>query len=121
MKKLIGKYYLGDGKVNVFFRPELGGEFRFFPDDGDLGEIVIGMDYNHWYEVVAVLIHECQEFIMCQRRLRYRKDRDVEDQAAYVFIFNHQDYTQICLDIADFLVNILPDMNTKWKKWRKKK
>ncbi len=119
-QKRIGIYFLGRTEVEVFAREGNGGEFYFSPEKGHLPRMKIGMDYKDWGDVVEVVVHEAMEFCLDEMRTRYECSNDItQDHAAYLFVFQHKDLSEACSRVGQFVAEVLPDLSTAYRRWKK--
>jgi len=120
-KQIIGIYEIGYERVQVVFRAGLGGEFYLCPRDGKIPRIVIGADQDRWSEVVTVLLHEAMEMIILRVGGRYKPtNRIMSDHGCYLFCFDHDQFSDACARVGEFMASALPEVGTAWKKWKRK-
>lgn len=119
----IGTYRLGLYNVEVYgLTDESGGYFYNAPDDKAPPRIKVGFAYDHWAEVVSVLMHEAFEFLAVQRGVRLRPcGMHPTSSDVFKFYFDHNEFTTIIDDLAYFSTKVLPDLATAYKTARRKK
>lgn len=127
MKKLpdqikVGNYRLGAFNVDLIALPsDIGGEFNFCPENNAMPRIKVGLAYDFWDEVVAVLLHETLEMTLCAVNRRYlHSGKMTEDACSYIFVFNHDEFAQACGTAACFITPALPDLAALFKRTKKK-
>lgn len=121
-RKHIGYYYMGSEQIQLVARSGTGGEFRTAPKVGKLPIISVGMDYNHWWEVVSVLLHEVMEFCLYREGCRFDPTHDFsKDHSAYLFVANHPQFSNCIARTADFITPAIPELCTAYKSWKKLK
>lgn len=119
----VGIYRLGMTNVEVYGVTKMqGGMFYCVPDDLSLPRVKIGFNYDRWWEVVNVLLHESFEFLAAQRGVRMVPCGACQGASdSYRFIMDHNDMTNICDEQAYFISKCLPDLATVWKTYRPKR
>ena len=119
---IVGTYEMGHECVELVIREDMGGEYYTIPEKGHVARIKIGVDYKRWDEVVAVLLHEAMEFQADRHLARFRPTQDLSgDQHWYLFVLTHEQFSDCCAKVAEFLTVCLPELATAWKKWNKKR
>ncbi len=121
--QVIGDYEIGYECVHLVLRDGTGAEFYRLSDDVTIPTIVIGADNADWQHIIDRLLHESFELIFDRLGCRFYPSGDLaNNDAAWVFIFNHQQFADCCAKVADFLAIALPDLEKAWKarKTRKK-
>lgn len=118
----VGTYRLGATNAEVFGSKHLyGGQFFFAPDDKALPSLKVSFLQEHWWEVVAILMHESFEYLAAQRGVRYRPCGDaINASDVFWFGFDHNAMSQIISDQGYFLAKCLPDVAAAWKKYKPK-
>jgi len=117
---IVGTYEFGYEKVQIVLREDNGAEVYFLPDGIDCPRIRIGADQPDWRSLVALLLHEAEEFSLIRAGARYHPSENLaRDHAAYIFILNHTQLSQVCAQIAELLITCLPDLSKAWAKWKK--
>lgn len=118
----VGTYRLGPTNVELYgLSREYGGSFYVWPDDISLPRLKIGFNYDHWWEVVNVLLHESFEYLCAQKCCRFTPCQSYTKASdTYRFSFDHNLFSQISEDQAYFLAKCLPDLATAWKKHKPK-
>lgn len=105
-------------------RNNSGGCFRFpgYPvRSHPMGCIRIGFNNETWREVTHVIMHECMEFVMCARNLRYHRDADESadnSSAGAVFIMNHDEFQEVCDRAVNAFNQICDTLYPVWKKYK---
>ncbi len=118
---IVGTYEIGSDYVQIVLREGTGGEFYLMPEHGKVPRVKIGADYEHWDEVVNVLIHEVRELIYYKLGCRYEPDNDwSNDHGQFLFVITHVKFSDACNREALCLTKCLPDLAKAWKKWRRK-
>lgn len=130
----IGRYRLGWRTVEVFGDPhKSGGQFEYFPDvslpdgkhdDETVSRMTIGFLHNDdWWEVFNVILHETWEMAAADHNVRYKRTDLFMSWAsdAFVFHFNHNEFTEITAQSAHFLSFALDDIKKAWLAFRRKK
>ncbi len=98
-----------------------GGNFRMCPDGGGPASISIGLDYDKFSSVEAILLHEVLEFLMARMGLRLVPDPAWNvGHDAYVFHFNHPQFTELCQSSAYYIGQVTPKLEEAWNKIHKK-
>jgi len=121
-QKIIGTYYCGSTQIQVVLREGTGGEFYNTPEKGLCPRIKIGADYNNWWELVNVALHEIMEYFLNSNNHRYYPDNDVgRDLSSFVFFLNHPQFSDIIAKSAEFLSDCLPVLEKEWKLWKRNK
>jgi hypothetical protein len=111
---------LGLENVRLLGYMGTGGDFQMCPSDGGAGKINIGLDYDLFSSVQAILLHEVLEFLMAKGGMR-----SVPDPAwnvghdAYVFHFNHPQFTELCQNAAYYVNQVTPALEEAWTKTKK--
>ena len=116
----VGTYYLGCiTQVNLYLRPDTGGNFHCTPDKGELAYIKIGADDGGWHRMVEVLVHESMELSYVLQGCRYGADNSIaNDSGAWLFVADHVKFGECCAMTGDFLAVALPAMAKAWKTWK---
>lgn len=117
----VGTYRCGLTNVELYgLTTEFGGQFWVAPDRVSLPRIKIGFGYNHWWEVVATLLHESFEYLCAQRDARLIPcGTSMRASDIYQFYFDHKAFSLIVEDQAYFTAKCLPDLAAAWKKFHK--
>ena len=120
---VIGTYEIGYEQCQLVIREGTGGEFFWIPEKGCIPRIAIGVDYDNWNEVVAILLHECLEFCKDRAGCRYNPTNTVSprEHGAYMFVMSHATFQDCCAKTAEFITPALPALARAWKKWKGKK
>jgi len=119
-QKIIGVFPIGFEDVELVLRDGNGGEFFNCPEPGKCPRIKIGADVKEWKDIVAVLVHEAMEFRMNRCRARFDPSYDVgKDHGSYLFVMDHQIFSDCCAQVGELLVCSLPALAVAWKKWKK--
>lgn len=119
----VGTFSLGHENVDLYALPEeSGGYFYTRPDENSKARIKVGLDHRHWDMAVDVLLHEAFEMATARAGRRYQKCGNItKGSDRYHFIFDHNDFTEICGAVAVFLSAALPKLAVHWTKLHKKK
>lgn len=127
MKKLandihIGRYQLGWFNVDLFVMPyEDGGWFNVNCDGKSNPQMHIGLLYEHPAEMYSTLTHEAFEFaaneLFCVYNLRNGFESSASDTP--VFMFNHNQFTEIASRAGIFIHNAGPELLKWWTKAHK--
>lgn len=113
----IGSYQLGWRNLDLIADPkECGGSFFFVPDKAALSRIRVGFDYPEIGQAWAVLYHEALELLMADAGLRYRQSGSYVPNAsdAYLFHFDHNQFSEIAAKLAYFSLDAFPDFKAAW-------
>ncbi len=122
-QKIIGIYETGYEQVELILREGYGGEFYNIPEIGKnkLPRLKVGAEATKWEDIVAVLVHEIDEYVLTKLRCRFDRSLDISrDHAAYLFVLDHPTFSEKCARTGDFLAHAMPDLKKAWKKWKKK-
>jgi hypothetical protein len=121
-QKTVGIYQAGPDLIQLVAREGTGGEFYLYPGKDKIARIKIGMDYDYWWEAVKTCIHEIGEFARFKSGCRFIYDNDYSNNlGAFLFSYDHTQYSNLCAIEGMFLANALPDLNKVWKQWKKDK
>lgn len=114
---LIGHCSLGHESVDLYgIVGQQGGEFYLCPEDGSPGRIKIGLGYKEWWKVVNVLLHEALEYALEREKCRFERVTKMSGgHNDYTFILHHDDLTNACCRVADFITPVLPVLAKAWK------
>jgi hypothetical protein len=110
---LIGTYQIGYRYVDVIADPSVcGGSFYYMPDGTERSRMRIGLDYDTFFEVLSVVLHEATEFLLDEFRLRYRATNTFATRASdtFIFHFDHNEFTEVMARLATFLDDCLKDL-----------
>lgn len=103
------------------FYETFGGEGYLTPEPNRPMRIKVGLN-GSWPEIVEVLIHEAMELCMFRMGMSYKKSNWVtRNSSDYLFMFDHQDFTQLCGVLGRFLSKALPELSAMYKSVNKKK
>lgn len=121
MKQLIvGTYYAGHEQAELVLREGDGGECYISPENGKVARIKIGAEQSAWWKIVAVLLHETMELVQIRKGGRYQPCGSTSgDHSAYLFVFDHTAFSDVCAKTADYMAAALPDLFRAWNAWRK--
>jgi hypothetical protein len=100
-------------------REGLGAEFFFRnPDFNNRPTILIGSSYNsnEWFIVLNCLMHEVLEFLLTNRRMRYAQTGTWENHNNYLFILNHNEFSDIVLESSHMMASAIKDLEKCWRK-----
>lgn len=121
-QKIIGIYEAGYYQIELILREGTGGEFYLTPEKGKCPRIKIGADYVSWFEIIAVLLHEVEEFLIDRIQCRYGSFDDLgNDHSSWLFVLNHVQYSDMCMKTGEYIAKALPDLSKAWKNWKKSK
>lgn len=114
----IGTWALGWRNVDLYGRKGAnGGEFYFLPDARANARIKLSIDYEHWSEVLNVLLHETGEFLMQDRNHAYRQSGDrARDANNLLFVFRHEEWSEIAAHQADFVADCYEHVRAAWER-----
>ena len=122
MKKHVGTYVFGYDTVRVYLIDGSGGNFSFLPDDKGCPTINIGVEHDRYQDLLEVVLHETQEFIMARCAHRFKDSQTMTcEHSQYLFVFNHTQFSEMQARCAEFLSVALFDIHKQWQKWKKKK
>lgn len=112
MKKLLGRYLIGNEYVRITANTEdVGGGFCLYNDQKDIPEIVIGIDYESWKDVLYVLLHEIFEFVMLRmNNVFIPYQMNTGDLSNRLFVFDHSQFSEICGRSSWALKEIIPEL-----------
>lgn len=114
--QVIGNYEIGYEYVQLVLRDGVGAEFYRLSEDITIPTIVVGADDDKWREIVALLLHESFEFVADRLGCRYYPTNDIANNgAAHSFLLDHQQFSDCCAKVADFVAVALPDLQKAWK------
>lgn len=110
-KFLLYPYQIGYRKCNVNLDPtSSSGSFTLMAEgSGDL-EITVGLRSPSFGDCCGVLLHEIQEAILTDLRLRYCPDQFVRASDSYYFFMNHNEFSEVCARAGEVMSFIIPDM-----------
>lgn len=123
MKQIkIGTFSLGHENVDLYgVLDDTGGCFYFQPDSASVGRIKVTLCHPHWDQIVAVLLHEVFEYALDRAKCRYEITQNLaSDHAAYRFLMDHTQFSEVCACVAEFIATALPELATAWKRRQKK-
>lgn len=122
---IVGEFYCGFERVQLVLREGLGGQFYTSPGEHQLARIKVGAqeDGRKWGFVVACLLHEILEFAMFRADARFTPDNrnEPKSHADYLFVADHQKFTDYTNKAAEFLTDALPPLATAYQKWHRKR
>lgn len=72
----------------------------------DEAKCQIGVGTKYPNEVAEIILHEVIEAVLSVRNMRYTKQRADIDNGDYLFCYNHEDFQNSILDIAQALKGI---------------
>lgn len=118
----VGQYDLGSRRVNVFgLADSESGSFNTAPESG-IAEIVVGFDSKSQGELIVALLHEAQELVLHDLRLRLQHDFDeAMGSDRFIFLFDHPQFCEICGRVGLFLNECLRDVVLAYRKFKKKR
>lgn len=112
----LGSYTAGYHHIELYInKKDVGGTLWLTPGKGKLPKIEIGIDYKFFDQVMAVLLHEIQEYCLIKRQLRFRESQQLSnDHAQYLFSLNHCQFTEICVEVAEYIEEARKDLFNAW-------
>lgn len=120
----VGRFYLGWSQVDLFATMpphEGGGCFYYSPEDGRLPRIKVGINYNEWNTVIAILLHEAMEFALEGHRLRFTPSGQMADShASYLFVMNHEEFAECVAITGSFMADCIPALAAAYSANQKK-
>jgi len=116
-EKLVGTYCAGYENITLFIRDGSGGDFNVLPDS----KIRIGGDEEEWQRVVECVIHEIFELLLLRLNCRYNSSNLGRSNGAYLFVFNHVEFEDLCARASEFISACMFDTHKAWNSWRKLK
>jgi hypothetical protein len=121
--RLVGTYTLGYEGLELWGTDDTGGGFYFYQEKKLRPKIEVGLNYNYWADVLAVLLHEAQELAAARMGLRFERTHQMSnDMGSYVFIMSHVEFTEVVARAADLLSECEADLKTTWKQfWKERK
>jgi hypothetical protein len=120
--ELIGIFDIGNERIKLFLDDTPGGSFTLLPLGNGLPEMRIGFDCDKWWHVLRVLYHESFEFAMTRKSARFDPSMDMgNNHASYLFIMDHQVFSDVCGCVADFISVCQTPLYKSWKKAKKGK
>ncbi len=118
---LVGTYSIGYEHVKLYFIRGLDGEVLNSSDENPIPIINIGIDCDEWRDVVSIIMHEAMEFVIDRQFARYEPSANISrDADQCIFVMTHQQFSDCCARVADFIAKALPDAEKKWKNFKKK-
>jgi hypothetical protein len=121
-RKKVGRYHLGIRDVDLYWRRGTGGDFDCAAKPGGLAELVVGIDAEHWDEVVAALLHEAEEMTLTDLCCRFRPTPDYgASQGGYLFVLDHEQFCEAMGRVAVLVAGALPALAAAYKKNRKQR
>lgn len=123
MKQYVGTYQLGSENVRlVLAHDDGGGCFWACPTKGVNATIQVSAQQDHWWQVVAVLMHEVTELAYYRAGLRFSQTPDyARDNGNYLFVMGHTDFSEANARAAHFLAQAMPEFAEAWNKWKRVK
>ena len=124
MKQIhLGSFQLGWENVDLYVFPEEdGGCYYFCPDPKSLPRIKIGLAYDKWSHVLAVLLHESMEYLLERYGYCFKKSGNISgDLSAKWFMLSHIEITEVWARQADFLADAIPALKKAYAKHVKKR
>jgi len=116
----IGTWPLGWRNVDLYGRTELGGTTVHVSGKGN-GRVVVSLDYEEWREVLNVLLHETDEFLMHDRGHTYRATEALSgDINNCLFVFRHHDFSETKAHQADFIAECYEPLRKAWRNYRQR-
>lgn len=119
-QKIVGSYYAGNECVQLVLMEGIGGEFYSVPERGATARIKIGADTD-WDCIFGVLFHEIFELLFERLNGRFYPSGDTsQSMASWLFVADHQVFSDICVRAAEYVDECLPDLKKEHKLWLKK-
>lgn len=115
----VGKFQLGWHMVNLYVMPyERGGMFNVNKDGHSEPEMHIGINEKDLGRIWTTLAHEAMEFAIGQVDCSYAPRNAFEPDVSDVplFVFNHNQFTEIAARSGLFLYNVKDVIAQWWKK-----
>lgn len=124
MRTRVGQYMLGYRNVDLYADSECtGGFFKLAPMEG-VANIQVGTKYDHWHELLNVLLHETMEFALCEVGCRFKLEPSfIDGHDGYKFMFTHDQFTEATSRAAYFVCksqNALARVHRKHEAARRK-
>lgn len=111
--KLLGTYTVGTRPIRVYTEKKSGSGSFDLRDS----RMVVGIQSKDWWEVVNVLLHEATEMAMHDNQCRLAPVVDFgNSHDCYVFLMTHPQFSEITGQVANFLVQVLPDLAKRYNK-----
>lgn len=121
-QKIIGTFYIGYEKCQLVLMEGKGGIFYPVNKEADIPIIKLGADYNQWLSVFSNLIHESFELVAGRRHCTYKCEEDLgQDSREGFFIMRHDEFSDICARVAEFINLSQRPLYNEWKKWGNEK
>lgn len=124
-RKSIGTYELGYFKIEIYVLPaSIGGTLCFLPraEDSILPNIDIGINYDKFWDVQNVLLHEALEYYLAIKGYRYGKTNEIcSGSDRYFFWINHQQFSDACESVAELIETVRPALYKEWSSRNKTK
>jgi len=124
MKKItVGTYEAGWEQIELVLCEGYSGRFYFIPKEKNKPpRIEVGADHDKFIDVLDVLIHEIDEYVMSKMGLRYRPTETVTNSHDnYIFHMTHMQFTDKTSRISEFIYHSTKPLHQAWKKWKKTK
>lgn len=120
-QKIVGSYGMGWDQCQIVLREGDGGEFWLIPEMGSIPRIKVGAD-DSWENIVGVLCHELLELIFVMQRVRFERTNITGmGHDGYVFMFDHNQFSDAVMRLGNLVSICLPDVHKVWKNFNKKK
>jgi hypothetical protein len=118
----VGQYDLGSRRVNVFGEPDSeSGSFNTAPSSG-ITEILVGFSARSQGDLIVVLLHEAEELVLHDLRLRFQHDVDeAMGSDRFIFILDHSQFSEVCGRVGLFMNECQRDVCLAYRKFNKKR
>lgn len=116
----LGEFCIGNRPFLLFAIPALaGGSVEWFPQRNEsIGEICIGLDREHWEDVLAVAVHETMETAIAEVGCRFKPTPDYAYASdGFVFHMDHNHFSEACARAANFLAGGVPKLLDAYQKY----
>lgn len=113
---------LGVVNVNLLVNSnDRGGSFACHPTPVSLPAITIGLDYDHWHEVVIVLLHEVVELAMLMAGRRFEPSTGAMGGDRYIFQMTHAEFTDVSLMAGCYIAAVWTPLFEEWTRVKQKR
>jgi len=122
MKKKVARLCLGAAVYDVCVREGSGGEGYMPGKKNPYCRIVVGVGGKDDEQVYGTLLHEAQEVYLCSMQRSFEPDyKASSDSCNKLFVFDHSFFTEMCDDVAGFMIVAWPCVRKAWVEFHKKK
>ena len=121
-QKIVGIYEAGWEQVEVVIMEGQSGEFYLIPEVGKnkVSRVKVGADHNTWHDVLDVLLHEIDEYVMSKMGFRFKPSNNLNNgHEDYVFMMTHTQFTEKNRRVSEFISGCSYDVHKAWKLWKK--